>query len=98
MRLTPAIARSHNHQVDKIFCLIKGPLVWFKLKADDTDFKILLDPVSLKERCENLSKYSNGESSNINIPHNPNISAREPFQDIYGKYDMDAKFEGLYAV
>lgn len=68
----------------KIYVLVRFALSKLTLFADSTNFKMLLDPVSLEERCKLGDPEKN--IAPIAIGHDPKITKFGPYEHIYARY------------
>lgn len=78
-----------------IFVKLRAPLERLKTQADFIDFKLELDEGVLEE----LAREGDAENSiqPIEIANDfPEITSRSPYQNVYGKYEIDLPRQDLY--
>lgn len=76
-----------------VIVLIRASLLKLRKFADYLDYKMLCDPTVLRKLCEKGNRE--GNISEINIPHIPEICQFNPYECIYVRYSFDVP-EDLY--
>ncbi|KDO33292.1 hypothetical protein SPRG_02101 [Saprolegnia parasitica CBS 223.65] len=84
----------YSAQRDLVFCKIRAALERLCKEADRIDLKLELDPKHLKALAE-AGNPSHGIAP-IVIAEESHQTKRSPYQNIFGKYDMDERLQKVY--
>ncbi|DAZ96612.1 TPA: hypothetical protein N0F65_000178 [Lagenidium giganteum] len=79
---------------DLVFCKLRASLERLKREADRIDYKVEFDPVELRKVAETGYKDKGIEPINIEDPMN--VTHRDPYQNIFAKFDVDKRLEAVY--
>ncbi|OQR89416.1 hypothetical protein ACHHYP_06299 [Achlya hypogyna] len=79
---------------DLVFCKIRASLQRLCKEADRIDHKLEFDPKELKELAEAGNKERG--IAPIIISEESYVTKRSPYQNIFGKYDMDERLQRVY--
>merc|ERR1740117_1987600 len=79
---------------DHVLCVVYVPEARLRYIADLQDYNVLLEYDALTRlACRGLPEHRIGP---FKIKHDPAVSKLNPFQFIYGRYDMDPALQALY--
>ncbi|KDO33291.1 hypothetical protein SPRG_02100 [Saprolegnia parasitica CBS 223.65] len=79
---------------DLVFCKIRASYERLCKEADRIDLKLEFDPLELKAVAE--AGYPDKGVAPIHISEEHAHTDRSPFQNIFGKYDMDDRLQRVY--
>lgn len=94
-------------QKDEIICLVKSSEEKMRKFADDTDFKLELEPTETKARMKKGMKEMVQDSKTgkltevyviapVTIIHMPDVTPYLPYEHIYGKFENDYDMLSIY--
>ncbi|OQS03419.1 hypothetical protein THRCLA_04280 [Thraustotheca clavata] len=79
---------------DLVFCKIRASLQRLCKEADRIDLKLEFDPKELKQIAQ--AGYPERNIAPIIISEESSQTKRSPYQNIFGKYDMDERLQNVY--
>ncbi|OQR84255.1 hypothetical protein ACHHYP_13660 [Achlya hypogyna] len=77
-----------------VFCKIRASIERLCKEADRIDMKLEFEPTALKDMAEQGNK-DHGIAP-ISISEESTVTRRGPYENIFGKYDMDDRLQGVY--
>ncbi|GMF24954.1 unnamed protein product [Phytophthora lilii] len=77
-----------------VFCKLRATLERLSKEADRIDYKVEFDPSELRRIAE--TGYEEHNIKKINIKDEHHVSHRDPFQNIFAKFDVEPRLAAAY--
>ncbi|OWZ01329.1 hypothetical protein PHMEG_00027307, partial [Phytophthora megakarya] len=79
---------------DSVFCKLRATLERLSKEADRIDYKVEFDPTELRTIAE--TGYEEQNIKKIVIKDEHHVSKRDPFQNIFAKFDVEPRLSKAY--
>lgn len=77
-----------------VFCKLRATLERLSKEGDRIDYKVEFDPTELRRIAE--TGYEAHNIKKINIKDEHKVSHRDPFENIFAKFDVDPRLASAY--
>jgi len=77
-----------------VFCKLRATLERLSKEADRIDYKVEFDPTELRRIAE--TGYEEQNIKKINIKDEHHVSHRDPFENIFAKFDVEPRLNPAY--